>query len=543
MKTSLFKIFKPAFFLLMGLSVFTACKKENVSNPPPTIEVPQVTNIQPKNPKPGDVVTVAGSGFGTTATDVKVTIGSTVINLSSVTATEIKFTVPDGLSSGDLAVAIKDVKAAIKDPQGVTITVAPKPVTTPTFTAIAPISGKAGDVITLTGTNFSTLASDNKVFFTTNTGGTVVLGTIKTVTATQITVEVPSSAITGGILIDVKGTNAIPATGFSTTFTVNTTTGGGTSNVTYINSKSGNLNFSKIATSTNEIGEMYYDKAKNYIYYSDYSLLTQTGDKVYKQDPTGNNPAVVLTADSRVNKIVKLSTDAAGNVYALKYEEGPSFYSIYKISPDGATVTEIIKRFEMGANGSSYYFFYINAANEICIRPDYKVTQDGKIVSSGTSLFGLQQPSGGGFYNNSTVYLAQTTNNTSEANKTKFIKWNLANGAVADAGFTLQDLFNTDDASLFSSNGKISKLKFAVDDSENLYALMDHSYVSGDITKTWMIRKAKSGTAGSTLLGTFSIKFPSLDLTDFTGAVIFVSDARGNLYIKANQKDIIRITQ
>lgn len=544
MTTPLFKSFKSVFFLLITLSVFVACKKENVENPPVTPETPQVTSIQPKNPQPGDVVTITGSGFGATATDVKVTIGSKTLTLSSVTATEIKFTIPADLTSGDLAVAIKDVKAAIKDPAGVTITVTPKTVTTPTFTAMLPTSGKSGDVVTLTGTNFSTLASDNKVFFATNTGGTVVLGTIKTVTATQITVEVPASAITGGILIDVKGTNAVPATGFSTTFTVTPTTGGGTSSVAYINSISGNLNFSKIGSSTNEIGEMYFDKVKNLIYYSDYSLLTQTGDKVYKLDPAGNNAATVLTTDSRINKIVKITTDAEGNVYALQYDDKtPSNYNIYKISPDGATVTEIVKGFNMVANTSGNYFFFINAANEICLRPGYKVSQLGQIISSGTGLSGLQQAVGGAFYNRTTAYLAQTSNNTTEANKAKFIKWNLTDGTVADAGFTLQDLFNADDPTLFSSNDKISKLKIAVDNSENMYALMDHSYISGQITKTWMIRKAKSGTAGSTLIGKFSIKFPNVDLNDYVGAVIFVSDAQGNLFIKANQKDIIKITQ
>jgi hypothetical protein len=355
---------------------------------------------------------------------------------------------------------------------------------------------------------------------------------------------VPASAITGGVLISVNGTNAVPAAGFNTTFTVNNTTGSGTSSVAYINSISGKLNFSKIASSTNEIAEMYYDKVKNYIYYSDYSLLTQTGDKVYKQDPTGNNTAVVLTNDARVNKILKLTTDAEGNVYALKYEEGPSFYSIYKITPDGGTVTEIIKKFEMNANTSGNYFFFVNAANEICLRPDYKVKQDGALVSTGDiAPYGLNQTVGGAFLNNGSAYLAQGINNTTDANQTKFIKWNLNNGTVADASFTLKDLFNADDPTLFSSNARISSLKIAVDESDNFYAMMNHTYVSGQITKTWMIRKAKNGAAGSTLLGTFSIKFPSLDLTDYTSAVIFVSDARGNLYIKANQKDIIRITQ
>src|SRR5215217_1997482 len=295
MTTPLSKIFKPILFVLMAAFTLQACKKNNAVTPPAQAETPQVTNIQPKNPQPGDVVTISGTGFGATATDVKVTVGTKTVTITSVTPTEIKFTVPADLSSGDLALAIKDIKAAIKDPAGVAITVTPKTSTTPTFTAMAPTSGKSGDVITLSGTNFSTLASDNKVFFATNTGGTVVLGTIKTVTATQITVEVPASAITGGILIDVKGTNAVPAVGFSTTFTVTTTTGGGTNNIAYIKSISGNLNFGKIASSTNEISEMYYDKVKNYIYYTDYSLLLQTGDKIYKQDPTGNNPAVVLT--------------------------------------------------------------------------------------------------------------------------------------------------------------------------------------------------------------------------------------------------------
>lgn len=544
MKTILFKFFMLAL-LLSTAGFYSSCKKQAGGDGGPTTveKIPQITSITPKNPQAGEEVTIAGVNFGNVMTDVKVTIGSTVLTISSVTPTEIKFTIPEELTSGDLALAIKNILATNKDPQGTTITVTPKTTTPPTFTAMTPNSGKTGDIITLTGTNFNPQISENKVFFATTTGGTVVLATIKTATATQLTVEVPANVITGGVLISVSGTNAVPATGFNTTFTVNATGGdSGVNGVSYINVLSGTLNYSKIASSINEIGDMYYDKVKNQIYYSDYSLLTQTGDKIYKLDPSGSSSATALTSDSRINKIVKLATDVSGNVYALKYEEGPSYYSIYKITPDGATVTEIIKHIELGTNGSSYYFFVINSANEICIRPDFKVTQSGQIITSGTAASGLLQPSGTAFYTSSIAYLAQTTNNTSQANKCSFVKWNLADGTLANASFTLQSLYETDDASLFSGSKIVSKLKFGVDDNENFYTLMDHSYISGQLTKTWMIRKAKDGVAGSTLLGSFNIKFPNLDLTDFSGTVIFVVDGHGNMYIKANQKDIIKIS-
>ncbi|RYE59101.1 MAG: hypothetical protein EOP48_01965 [Sphingobacteriales bacterium] len=142
-----------ALILLITLTFsFQACKKSTTEEIIP--EIPQISSIQPKNPAPGDVVTITGTGFGTSAADVKVNIGSTTITVTSVTATEIKFTVPATIATGDLSVLIKDVAAAIKDPQGATIT--PKPATsaTPTFTAMTPASAKSGDVITLTGTNF-----------------------------------------------------------------------------------------------------------------------------------------------------------------------------------------------------------------------------------------------------------------------------------------------------------------------------------------------------------------------------------------------------
>ncbi len=547
MKSNSLKMVKPFLFLLMLAVIMVSCKKENTTEEQPTPETPQITSISPKDPQPDDVVTIIGTGFGNVVKDLKVSVGNTALSVTSVKDTEIKFTVPATLVSGTLAVSIKGVAATIKDPLGASITVKPKTAATPTFTAMSPTNGKVGDVITLTGTNFNPQMSENKVFFATTTGGTVVLATVKSATTTQLTVEVPASAVTGGVSITVSGNNAVVAEGFNTTFTVNSTSGTGGNTVSYINALSGNLSFSKIATATKEIGAMIIDRPNNMIYYSDYTILNSTAGQntVYKLNPAGNGAPAVLTTDARITGIVKLTTDAAGNVYALKYEgTGPSTYSVYKISANGATVVEVLKSFDMSTRYSTKYFFFINSAGEICFRPGLKINTSGALVSTETSLLlGVQQKDGGAFVDGTNAYLLQSTANNEQVKTIKFIKWNLSTSAVADAGLTPTNIFGTDDAGFYTSTDKLSYIKYAFDASKNMYAITDHSYQSGQTSKTWIVRKVAAGSNASTLLGTFLIKFPAVDLNDYNSAVEFIADAAGNLYFKANQKDIIKIKQ
>ncbi|GAB3926007.1 IPT/TIG domain-containing protein [Mucilaginibacter myungsuensis] len=549
MRTFLQTSLKPAIFLLLAIvALGTSCKKDTTTNiePVPAEVTVQINSIQPKNPQPGDMVTITGTGFGTVAADVKLTVGTTAVTISSVTATEIKFAVPATLASGALALTVKGRSATNKDPQGAAVTVTPKAVVVPTFTAMTPATGKTGDVITLTGTGFNPQASENRVFFATNTGGTVVLATIKTASATQLTVEVPANVVTGGILITVSGTNAVPASGFNTTFTAVTTTGTGGVTVPYINSISGGLNFSLFATASKEIGAMMLDRVKSVIYYSDYTTLNQVDGQntVYKVAIEGNGTPSVLTNDPRISKVLKIATDASGNVFVLKYEgTGPTIYSIYKITPDGATVTEIKKSFDIRGTYASTYFFLLNAQNEICMRPGYKITMSGEVINTESPLYGTQQKDGGAMVDGNSAFLIRNPDNNSKANALKFIKWNLTDGTTADAGFTVSSLFNTDDPSLFSSGANISYIKYVADGSNNLYAMMDHTYISGQITKTWMLRKYNLTTNTSTSIGTFNIKFPTVDLNDYNSTLEFVGDARGNLFFKANTKDIIMIKQ
>lgn len=547
MKSNSLKMVRPFLFLLMLAVIMVSCKKENTAEEQPTPETPQITSISPKNPQPDDVVTITGTGFGNIVKDLKVSVGNTALSITSVTNTEIKFTVPATLVSGTLTVTIKGVAAIIKDPLGASITVKPKTAATPTFTAMSPANGKVGDVITLTGTNFNPQMSENKVFFATTTGGTVVLATVKSASTTQLTVEVPASAVTGGVSITVSGNNAVVAEGFNTTFTVNTTSGTGGNTVSYINALSGNLSFSKIATAAKEIGAMIIDRPNNMIYYSDYTILNSANGQntVYKLNPAGTGTPAVLTTDARITGIVKLTTDAAGNVYALKYEgTGPSIYSVYKISANGATVVEVLKSFDMNTRYSSKYFFFINSAGEICFRPGLKINASGALVSTETSvLSGVQQKDGGAFVDGANAYLLQSTANNEQVKTIKFIKWNLSTNAVADAGLTPTNIFSADDAGFYSSTDKLSYIKYAFDASKNMYAITDHSYQSGQTSKTWIVRKVAAGSNSSTLLGTFLIKFPAVDLNDYNSSVEFIADAAGNLYFKANQKDIIKVKQ
>ncbi len=79
----------------------------------------------------------------------------------------------------------------------------------PTITSFTPESGAVGTEVTITGTNFSTTATDNTVQF----NGTAA--TVTAATATSITTSVPTAATTGKITVAVSGKTATSATDFT----------------------------------------------------------------------------------------------------------------------------------------------------------------------------------------------------------------------------------------------------------------------------------------------------------------------------------------
>jgi len=91
----------------------------------------------------------------------------------------------------------------------------PKPVVEPqmpvTITAFAPAKALSNAVVTITGTNFNTVAANNTVTFN------GVAAKINSATATQIVVTVPATAATGKIDVLNNGKKATSATNFTVT--------------------------------------------------------------------------------------------------------------------------------------------------------------------------------------------------------------------------------------------------------------------------------------------------------------------------------------
>ncbi|HEY9007368.1 MAG TPA: IPT/TIG domain-containing protein [Ohtaekwangia sp.] len=114
-------------------------------------------------------------------------------------------------------------------------------VLTPTITSFTPTSGATGSTVTITGTNFSTVTTNNTVTF----NGTAA--TVTAATVTQLTVTVPAGATTGKITVTVNGLSATSTSDFTVT---STSTSTGSPTITSFTA-SGAVGSSIVITGTN----------------------------------------------------------------------------------------------------------------------------------------------------------------------------------------------------------------------------------------------------------------------------------------------------
>ena len=170
-----------------------------VPAPPPSPSPPSISSFSPSSGAPGTSVTITGANFsGATA----VTFGGAGATFSVDSSTQITATVPQGASTGAVAV----MTGAGTGTSSTTFTVTPPPA--PAIGSFTPTSGTAGTAVTITGTNFTGATG---VTF----GGASAAYTVSS--PTQITATVPQNASTGAIAVTTGAGTAASSTSFTVT--------------------------------------------------------------------------------------------------------------------------------------------------------------------------------------------------------------------------------------------------------------------------------------------------------------------------------------
>jgi hypothetical protein len=168
------------------------------------------------------------------------------------------------------------------------------------ITNISPLLGLEGTIVTITGTGFDTVLRTTSVKFNSKSA------TIKSITATQMTVVVPAEATTGQITVTNKDT-VIP---FPANFTVRS----------FAITKIPAADAFDGATITN----LAADAAGN-VY-----VNTNT-DTIFKISPAGVK-SMLTKAGNSSTKLGGIAVDVAGNIYTV----GTNDFKIYKVTSAGA---------------------------------------------------------------------------------------------------------------------------------------------------------------------------------------------------------------
>jgi YD repeat-containing protein len=161
-----------------------------------------VVEFSPNGGAVGATVVIYGTGFSATPGQNAVTFNGTAAAVTSSTSTRIVASVPAGATTGLIAVTT---------PSGTATSAAPFTVgnpTAPTITGFTPTVGSAGTAVTITGTNFQTTTSSNRVTFN------GIRATVSSATATSIVAAVPAGASSGRLAVITPEGKAVSASDF-----------------------------------------------------------------------------------------------------------------------------------------------------------------------------------------------------------------------------------------------------------------------------------------------------------------------------------------
>ena len=191
----------PAILISVTIISLAGCKK----NDPTPLPVPQITSFSPPAGLTGDAVIIAGDHFNTDITKDTVKFSGIPAIIVRGSTTQLVVTVPKGAATGKITVTVGNLIATSSG----NFTVNALPVLQ--IAGFSPAQAKAGETVTITGTNFSATLSANTVKF--NGVQAIVL----TASVTSLTVTVPANATTGKITVAIGGNTVTSAAEFTVT--------------------------------------------------------------------------------------------------------------------------------------------------------------------------------------------------------------------------------------------------------------------------------------------------------------------------------------
>jgi hypothetical protein len=161
----------------------------NVVQPPPP---PTVSTFSPTAGQPGTDVAIDGSGFSLRIYENRVSLNGLVIPVRTASTTRLTVTIPEGAADGAFVVEVASAGAA--QSAGIFDVLAPLRID-----RLEPAMGAVGTQVRIIGSGFNGTIE----------GNTVKLGdkrcTVRSVSPTEIVVDVPSRAQTGSFVVSVAG--------------------------------------------------------------------------------------------------------------------------------------------------------------------------------------------------------------------------------------------------------------------------------------------------------------------------------------------------
>jgi len=168
--------------------------KTQIVDPTPVSTKPSIESISPQQGKYNDTVTITGVNYSSVLTDNVVKFNGVDAVVKTATPTRLRVLVPLTGTTGNISLKVKNSETV----NGPVFTY----VALPNLTDVKPTEGRAGDIVTITGINFSSNPADIVVNFDN------AIGTIVTATTTQVTVKVPAGLKAGAFVrltISIKG--------------------------------------------------------------------------------------------------------------------------------------------------------------------------------------------------------------------------------------------------------------------------------------------------------------------------------------------------